>query len=488
MTKDKFIRFIKDNKHKFVFFNYRGGMGGETICNHLTRESDYFYNETLVKDIKDNKHHLFNGSTNWNDSNDLDNQGAIFSGYKDSNRNIFKDWMFGNMFMIHSIYNTFNSNNNNLWAGNNTFRHQDTIDGDHQFYEEMYRISDRHHRDANYGDINCVYGYDNDHNDGKWDHEWKDVDNEMDEVLERFAAQDKPYLIRLHGITPFMKHFGMLDQIEQESNIFAGQDPGMAGSTPIWADNAKNFKGAVFIDVVANEWERYSTSLSEAKVFVSPIKGKEKIKESVYNVIHCWAVGIESIGLDEANKEFERHTEEEQTAMEKFVMDYIGDIEEINLKTISVIIDPKKYEIFLEDYTPKELNNFVFFLHMFRSFPKMLPFFMRDELQKWELAGPWGTKINEPNHKGKWWKTLYKHERWWYDMINPQLYSMQEMFDGDWVEEQFGMDPIPMREAMAKWHEGNCKYLDGMRITDYLPKTSSDEAQAIFNTHIMVPN
>jgi hypothetical protein len=73
-------------------------------------------------------------------------------------------------------------------------------------------------------------------------------------------------------------------------------------------------------------------------------------------------------------------------------------------------------------------------------------------------------------------------------MITPQLYSMQEMFDGDWVEEQFGMDPIPMREAMAKWHEGNCKYLDGMRITDYLPKTSSDEAKAIFNTHIMVPN
>ena len=103
MTKDKFIRFIKDNKHKFVFFNYRGGMGGETICNHLTRESDYFYNETLVKDIKDNKHHLFNGSTNWNDSNDLDNQGAIFSGYKDSNRNIFKDWMFGNMFFALKI-------------------------------------------------------------------------------------------------------------------------------------------------------------------------------------------------------------------------------------------------------------------------------------------------------------------------------------------------------------------------------------------------
>ena len=24
---------------------------------------------------------------------------------------------------------------------------------------------------------------------------------------------------------------------------------------------------------------------------------------------------------------------------------------------------------------------------------------MRDELQKWELAGPWGTKIHEPNHK-----------------------------------------------------------------------------------------
>jgi hypothetical protein len=51
MTKTKFIQFIKDNRHKFVFFNYRGGMGGETICNHLTLSNDYFYNETLKQDI-----------------------------------------------------------------------------------------------------------------------------------------------------------------------------------------------------------------------------------------------------------------------------------------------------------------------------------------------------------------------------------------------------------------------------------------------------
>ena len=59
MTKDKFINFIKDNRHKFVFISYRGGMGGETMCNHLAQESDYFYNETLMADMLANKEHIF---------------------------------------------------------------------------------------------------------------------------------------------------------------------------------------------------------------------------------------------------------------------------------------------------------------------------------------------------------------------------------------------------------------------------------------------
>ena len=58
MTKDKFIKFIKDNRHKFVFISYRGGMGGEAICNYLTQKTDYFYNETLIYDMFDNKKQL----------------------------------------------------------------------------------------------------------------------------------------------------------------------------------------------------------------------------------------------------------------------------------------------------------------------------------------------------------------------------------------------------------------------------------------------
>ena len=108
---------------------------------------------------------------------------------------------------------------------------------------------------------------------------------------------------------------------------------------------------------------------------------------------------------------------------------------------------------------------------------------MGTELDKWDRGGPWGTKIHEPNHKGRWWKSVYEHQRWWYDIINPQLYNMQDMFDGDWVEEQFGMDPISMKETMAEWHKGNCEYLDNLHITNYLPRKFSDEAHLIYHTH-----
>lgn len=47
MNKEKLINFMRDNKHKFVFFSYKGGMGGETICNYLTQETDYFYNKNF---------------------------------------------------------------------------------------------------------------------------------------------------------------------------------------------------------------------------------------------------------------------------------------------------------------------------------------------------------------------------------------------------------------------------------------------------------
>jgi hypothetical protein len=49
------------------------------------------------------------------------------------------------------------------------------------------------------------------------------------------------------------------------------------------------------------------------------------------------------------------------------------------------------------------------------------------------------------------------------------------------------MDPIPMRETMAEWHKNNCKFLDNMRITNYLPKEFSSEAHEIYLTHNILP-
>jgi len=458
MTKDKFINFIQKNRHKFVFINYRGGMGGETICNHLTKKSDYFYNETLKKDILDNYQHIFTAELGKNNplAQPEGLKDSLSDAYEGANRSRCREWMFGDFFMLHSLYDEYNSNNNNLWDGQNNFDTYDTVHGWDAFYDKMFEITDAHHRQSNHGDINCVFGWDNLFGDGKWDYEWKDVDHECDKILERFAAQDKPYLIRIHGITPFMKFF----------------------------------EGAKFIDIVANEWERYCTSLSEGKVFVSPIKGKKEILYMVKQIVWCWANGLESIGVNPDHRPVDgvspigTHSEEEAIAMEKFVLDYIGDAEEIHMKTIKVIMEPDEYEVNLDSFdNVHQLDVMVYTLQMFRSYPKLLPFFMGTELDKWDRGGPWGTKIHEPNHKGRWWKSVYEHQRWWYDIINPQLYNMQDMFDGDWVEEQFGMDPASMKETMAEWHKGNCEYLDNLHITNYLPRKFSDEAHLIYHTH-----
>jgi hypothetical protein len=464
MTKDKFIKFIKDNRHKLVFYNYRGGMGGETICNYLTKETDYFYNETLIYDIFDNKKHIFEHFN----LNEHQSQNAIQIGEK-QNRTLFHDWMFGNWFMMHSMYDNYNSNNNDMWAGKNTFPENDIHHGWDAFYKKIYDLADSS-KERCHG-VNCIYGWDLEDGDGKWDYEWKDVDNEMDEILERFAAQDKPYLIRLHGVTPFMKFF----------------------------------EGAKMIDVIANEWERYCTSLSELKVFCSAITTQAEKRQAINEVCANYQSGHQW-WIDHTNKVREDgssplddhiHTIEEAEAKKEFLLEYIGDLIyddtwTLYFKTLDVCLRPESYDLKLENFKGiYELNIFVHALHMFRSFPMLLPYFMRDEFLKWDGAGPWGTQVDEPNHRGQWWKVLYEHERWWYDMINPQLYNMNDMFSGEWIKEQFGLDPKPFAQMFQEWHEGNCRVLDENHIHNYMPRkytmTSQEAMDNHFNTHKVLP-
>jgi hypothetical protein len=46
--------WIKKNQHKFVFYGYRGGAGGEYVCNHIS-QNDYFFNSKIENyDNRDN--------------------------------------------------------------------------------------------------------------------------------------------------------------------------------------------------------------------------------------------------------------------------------------------------------------------------------------------------------------------------------------------------------------------------------------------------
>ena len=51
LDKKFFLDFIKTNSHKFVFYSYPGGGGGEFVCNYLANETDYFYNKQFSQEF-----------------------------------------------------------------------------------------------------------------------------------------------------------------------------------------------------------------------------------------------------------------------------------------------------------------------------------------------------------------------------------------------------------------------------------------------------
>jgi len=448
MTKDKFINFIKDNKHKFVFISYRGGMGGETMCNYLAQESDYFYNETLMADMLANKEHIFDNFYMETDRIILQTEDN-----ENNNRQWFYDWMFADFFMNNSLYESYTSGVNNCFAGVDDFKKYDTIHNWDDWYEKFYQLSDNS-KERCIG-VNCVFGWDLNHGDSKWDYEWKDVDNEMDEILERFAAQDKPYLIRMHAVTPMMKFM----------------------------------EGATIIDFVPNEWERYTSTLSEAKVFCGQLTTAEYKKQTIREVCdvyedgNMWWVGAENEPTKEHGDPQVKlmHTHEESNKMEQYLLDYIGD-ELINdeswtlyFKTLDVIMYPDKYELNLDSFkNVVELNAHVHALHMFRSFPMMLPYHMRDEILSWDANQGWGTKIDEPNHRNQFWPNAYENNREWYDVINPQLYNFNDILDGTFLELFPGINQEGYVDTITKWHNKNIKMIESRGITNYLPPYNLD--------------
>jgi hypothetical protein len=265
----------------------------------------------------------------------------------------------------------------------------------------------------------------------------------MDEVIDKFTRQGKPYLIRLHSVTPLMKLF----------------------------------EGTIIIDIAPNEWEKYCTTLSESKVFCSPLITYDEKTEAISELCRYYEEGLEVwIDNDTSSTDVTVHTSEEAATLKKFLLDYVGD-ELLNdeswtlyFKTLDVLVNIDKYQLDLDSFkNVVELNTFVHALHMWRSFPMMLTQRMRREVLSWDARKDYGTKIDEVNHHNPWWPTMYKYEREWYDKINPQLYNMNDLFSGTFIKEQFGLDVKPYVKMYEEWHNKNCKFLKSQHMTNYLP-------------------
>lgn len=416
MTDIQLEKFFIDNQDKFVFFSYVGGMGGEAVCNYLQRNTDYFYNETLIKDITLNKKYEFGelgyGTLEKNHQRDIE---------KDMT-SLFRDYMFDSAFCDISCRepNT-NSNQNDgdaitirkMLSGNNTMKDfvKDFLYGFQNFMGRTQKTIEDHPLNSIF--INCVFSGIDPETNALID--WRNRENPMDEVLERFAAQDKPYLIRLHGIDP----------------------------------SFSVFTKSKFIDARPGEWINYVLALVQAKVFLQPAPYQEA-KE--------WYIDLclETYG-----------TAEEVIVMRKKIINFLGDDlynDDMILmkKTIDVFINPEAYQIDLTLFKDMaSLNDYITTLYMFyHHFDELLPYEMY-------FSNFYSVDLGLPpqSHGDIFWKIAREEFPDLYMDIDPIHYTMNDLFSGDWIKDQFGLDPTGMKEMMDKWHAKNIRLLGNMKIS-----------------------
>ena len=181
LDKKFFIDFIKNNSHKFVFYSYPGGGGGEYMCNYLAYETDYFYNKQII--IKSFKQ-----------------QGGEPPVIKPGeNRSSFEDGLFAGAF-TNLAQEGVSSHNFDGYS------HEEWKDSKISRWNPAYDIGYTNKKAVNTD--GCAVDIDDEiyYNDiveklFNYKRDIPGIDDMIRDICNDFTNQDKPYLIKTHGIS-----------------------------------------------------------------------------------------------------------------------------------------------------------------------------------------------------------------------------------------------------------------------------------------------
>ena len=436
MIKDKLIQWFKDNEHKFVFYSYRGGMGGEKIVHYLCDETDYFYNRTFEKDFF---HNHPAGEETISYYTDSDKMSPLMKENDYNRTSMWQDWMFYDWFLRDSLTCGNSSHNfNDDEPFLNPIQKFEDVN-----FEMLYnRLYENHEEWLKLWRPNSMFGFgDPEHS---WaEHlpnrhligSWKDIPTPLDEILNRFTQQDKPYLIRTHGISPAMAAF----------------------------------KNATFIEHHPDEWQKYCMIMTNMKVYMSP----EKTRERKLALIDKWSwgygAGYNEWKGDNKDKLYKPHTEEKTKERIEFIKNYIGEdflndeSKPLYYKTIYVLGEPDIWKVPIEKFDIDSLNTMIFWTQNMFIYPELLTDYIRDMMIMWQTVPESGHSRNLDDEECIW--DFWKVNRDLIDKINPIFITMQDNFTGEWVE-QFGGDKEKFLLVWNKWHKDNMNMLKEYKLFD----------------------
>ena len=406
LDKKFFIDFIKNNSHKFVFYSYPGGGGGEYMCNYLAYETDYFYNKQII--IKSFKQ-----------------QGGEPPVIKPGeNRSSFEDGLFAGAF-TNLAQEGVSSHNFDGYS------HEEWKDSKISRWNPAYDIGYTNKKAVNTD--GCAVDIDDEiyYNDiveklFNYKRDIPGIDDMIRDICNDFTNQDKPYLIKTHGISKDFMYF----------------------------------KDSKFIELnVEKKWDRYVDLLHTIKVILCPaINYKEKI-DLIERIIWRLERGLSNWGDNKLDL-YLNDLEFDKDELYKKAIDYIGedflldDEKELYTITAYALLVPEFYKINLNDYNIDELNAMMSINYLHRGFVYRQETYLRnmytDVYSSWFTFDFWG-----------------RHSQW-REIFDPTLLKFEDLLNGEWVEKAFGIDRVGYEKAINNWHKNNVKLLEKYGIMDYI--------------------
>jgi len=399
LDKKFFLDFIKTNSHKFVFYSYPGGGGGEFVCNYLANETDYFYNKQFSH---------FPGESK-----------------PGENRSTFNDILFGGA--LTNLAQTSISSHNFDGHGHKEWKYS-KISRWNPAYDISYTNKKVVNTDGHIVDIpDEIYYNDIIKSLFNYKRDVPGIDDMIRDVCYEFTNQDKPYLIKTHGISKDFMYF----------------------------------KDSKFIELnVELKWDRYCDLLHTIKVILCPvITYKEKI-DLIERVIWRLERGL-SNWTDKLLDLYLTYLEFDKDELYKKTIDYIGedflldDEKKLYAITVYVLLIPEFYRINLNDYNIDELNTMMFRNYLHRGFVYRQESYLRDMYIDMYF-GIMSSSIQ-----------FWERHPQWKELFDPTILMFEDLFSGEWVEKAFGIDRVGYEKAFNTWHKKNIKLLEDYGIMDF---------------------